>query len=69
MAIQVGKKLFRLPTLWHVSMSSEVFAGVVGLTEGGLGENGTGSSEDDPIVLQDDPDDFEAFCMWLFQLK
>lgn len=68
-SIQAGDVFFRLPTLWMISKSSALFGGIVGLTDGGCGMNGNGSSEDDPIVLDVSAKDFEAYCNWQYVLK
>lgn len=52
-----------------ISKSSPLFGGIVGLTPGGNGENGNGSSEDDPIILEVSSKDFEAYCNWQYVLK
>lgn len=65
-SFQVGKRYYRF-NVWCLAQFSEAFAGMVKLgTETTMLD---GLSDEKPIILDDNPDDFEAFALWHLHFK
>lgn len=68
---RAGERLFRFPTIWHLAKKSEFFEGLCGLTRcnNAVSGNSEGLSDDNPIIVNDREDDFEAFAQWIIMFK
>lgn len=55
--------------MWIIAYLSQPFGALCGFSTDGYVESGIANSFDNPLILFDDPEDFDAFIHFAFHIR